>query len=95
MPQYASLIKVRDRDVQNVQELSTIWGDIRSEIEEFDAELVHSYAVLGDYDFIVIFEAVDSDEAFKAALTVERHGLDGQTMEVVPIEKFAELAGDI
>ena len=95
MPTYASLIKVRDRNVQNVQEMATIWGDIRSEIEEFDAKLLHSYAVLGDYDFIVIFEAADNDEAFKAALTVERHGLDGQTMEVVPIEKFADLASDI
>ncbi|WP_435335369.1 GYD domain-containing protein [Haloarchaeobius sp. TZWWS8] len=92
---YTSLVRVRERDVNNVQELATIWGEIRSEIEDFDATLEDTYAVLGDYDFIVIFEAAGRDEAFKVALAMERHGLDMQTMEVIPTDEFAELVTDI
>lgn len=92
---YMSLVKATDRNVQNIQELASIWGEIRTEVEAFDASLVDSYAVLGDYDFVVIFDAADSDTAFKAALTMERHGLDAQTMEVVSTDHFANLVEDV
>ncbi|WP_267642464.1 GYD domain-containing protein [Haloarchaeobius amylolyticus] len=95
MGTYTSLVSVRERDVNNVQELATLWGEIHTEIEDFDAELKDTYAVLGDYDFIVIFDAAGRDEAFKVALAMERHGLDMQTMEVVPTDDFAELVTDM
>ena len=95
MPTYTSLAKVRERDVQNVQDLASIWGELRTEIEDFDAELLDTYAVLGDYDFIVLFESADREEAFKVALAMERHGLDMQTMEVIHTDRFAELVEDI
>ncbi|WP_440988984.1 GYD domain-containing protein [Haloarchaeobius baliensis] len=95
MAQFISLVRVRDRDVNNVQELATIWGELKVEIEEFDATLEHTYAILGDYDFVVIFDANGRNEAFKVALAMERHGLDMQTMEAIPTSDFAELVTDI
>ncbi|WP_435317423.1 GYD domain-containing protein [Haloarchaeobius sp. TZWSO28] len=95
MGMYTSLVRVRDRDINNVQELATLWGEIHTEVEEYDATLEDTYAVLGDYDFIVIFDADGRDEAFKVALAMERHGLDMQTMEVIPTDEFAELVTDI
>lgn len=95
MPTYTSLAKVKERNVQNVQELASIWAELTAEVEDFDAELLDTYAVLGNYDFIVQFEAADSDEAFKVALAMERHGLDMQTMEVIPTDRFADLVEDV
>ncbi|WP_435361229.1 GYD domain-containing protein [Haloarchaeobius sp. DFWS5] len=95
MGTYTSLVEVRDRNVNNAQELATIWGQLRTEVEEFDAEIQDTYAVLGDYDFIVVFDAEGRDEAFKVSLAMERHGLDMQTMEVIPTDEFAELVTDI
>ncbi|MCT9095759.1 GYD domain-containing protein [Haloarchaeobius sp. HME9146] len=95
MGMYTSLVRVRDRDINNVQELASLWGEIHTEVEEYDATLEDTYAVLGDYDFIVIFDADGRDEAFKVALAMERHGLDMQTMEVIPTDDFAELVTDI
>ncbi len=77
MPTHASLIELEDRVVQNAQELVSIWGEIRTEFEGHDAELVDSYAVLGEHSFIVIFETDDREGGFKSALTLPRHGLDG------------------
>jgi len=95
MPTYTSLATVMERNVQNVQELASIWGELAAEVDDFDAELLDTYAVLGNYDFIVQFEASDRDEAFKVALAMERHGLDMQTMEVVPTDQFADLVEDV
>lgn len=95
MATYLSLAKVTGHTIQNVQELAAVWGDVASEVNQFDATLRDSYAVLGDYDFVLVFEAPDHDTAFKVALTMERHGLDMQTMEIIPTERFAELVEDI
>ncbi|SDQ54337.1 GYD domain-containing protein [Natronobacterium texcoconense] len=95
MNTYVSLIELTDRDVQNTQELVSIWGEIRTEFEEHEAELVDSYAILGEHDFLVVFKAGDRESAFKAALTLRRHGLDGQTMEAVETDEFADLVDEI
>ncbi|WP_323191946.1 GYD domain-containing protein [Halostella sp. PRR32] len=96
MPKYAAMTTVTDRDFQNVQELATLWGEIAAEIEtNHDAELKESYATLGEYDFIVIYDVEDQDDAFQVALSIERHGLDTQTMAIEDTDNFAELVDDI
>ena len=94
MATYASLVSV-ERDFQNLQELALIWQELESEMSDFDAELLDSYAVLGEFDFLAIFEAPDRDRAFQASLTLERNGLDMQTMEIVTTDHFASLVEDI
>jgi uncharacterized protein with GYD domain len=95
VPTDTSLATVTERNVQNVQELVSIWGELAAEVEDFDAELLDTDAVLGNDDFIVRVEADDRDEAFKVALAMERHGLDMQTMAVVPTDQFADRIEDV
>lgn len=94
MPTYASLVDVNDREFQNVQDLASLWGEIRTELERFDVGIEESYAVLGEHDFILILDAPDRDSAFRAAITVQGYGLDMQTMEVAPTDHFADLVAD-
>ena len=92
---YASLVTSDARDVQNAQELASIWGEIRNEVESYGCELVDSYAILGKHDFLIIFDAGDREGAFKTALTLRRHGLSAQTMELVDTDDFAHLVDEI
>lgn len=94
MPKYASLVTVDD-DFQNVQELASLWGDVRTELESLNAELENTYAMLGEYDFLVIMDVPDRESAYQVALTMEGHGLDMQTMEIVPTDEFANLVEDL
>jgi uncharacterized protein with GYD domain len=96
MPTWISLVEVTDAEFQNLQELTSIWGDIRMEVEEAvpDIEITDTYALLGRYDFLLVFEAPDRDGVFELSLAVERQGLDMTTMEGVPIEHFADLVAD-
>ena len=95
MGTYASLVDVDDRDVQNAQELSSIWGEIRTEFQDHEAEVLDSYAILGRHDFLVVFDAADRESAFKSALTLRRHGLSAQTMEIVDTDDFANLVDEV
>ena len=95
MPTYMSLIQLGDRDVQNAQELASIWGEVATAFDGHNAELVDSYAILGQHDFLVIFEADDTEAGFKCALTLRRHGLEAQTMELVDTDDFSLLVDEI
>lgn len=92
MPTYATLVDLDNREVQNAQELASIWGEIRTEFETHGAELRDAYAALGEFDFLVVF---DNEAAFKSALTLHRHGLEGKTMEVVPTEDFSQVVDEV
>ena len=96
MPTWIALVEVTDAQFQNIQELTSIWGDIRLEAEELnsEAEIINTYALLGQYDFLLVFGAPDRNSAFEFSLAVERQGLDMTTMEGVPIEPFASLVAD-
>ena len=95
MGTYASFIDVDDRTVQNAQELASIWGEVRTELEGHEVELLDSYAILGANDFLVIFDAPDREAAFKAALTLHRHGLECETVPLVDTDDFSHLVDEI
>jgi hypothetical protein len=40
-------------------------------------------------------DAPDRDAAFQAGIALERHGLDGQTMEIRPTEELAHVVDDV
>lgn len=95
MGEYSALVDVADANVQNVQEFASVWGDIRQDIEECGGELQDAYAMLGEHDFLVLFEDEDHEAALQIALSVERYGLDTQTMEIIPVDRFGAIVDDI
>jgi len=94
MAEYLVQVKL-DQHVQNAQELAGLWGDLREKLEEFDVEGVRSYAVLGDVDFVLIVDAPDRDAAARAAITIGSYGFSTETNEIIPIEEFSDLVGDV
>ena len=92
---FVSLVDVDDADAQNVQELASIWGRIENELQNLDVEVQESAALLGSTDFLVVFEAPSTDEAFQADVVLERHGLDVQTNQMVSTGEFAALVEDL
>ncbi|WP_053947278.1 GYD domain-containing protein [Halolamina sediminis] len=95
MGTYMALVDVTDETVQNVQDLATVWADLTGDIETLGGELVDAYAILGEHDYLVIFEADGRDEAFQTSVSIERYGLDTQTMELIPVDDLGELVQDI
>ncbi|PCR91796.1 GYD domain-containing protein [Natrinema ejinorense] len=95
MPTYATLVDLADRDIQNVQEFASIWGEIRTEFEEHGARLRDSYATLGEHDFLIVFETDDNEAAFKSAVTLHRHGLEGETMEMVNTDDISQFVDEV
>lgn len=57
---------------------------------------IASYALLGAYDFMHIFEAPDAATAAKVALLANRFGVSlTQTLTAIPFSEFKEIAEDV
>lgn len=93
MGTYVSIAKIRGQ-IQSPQKLRSIWSEIQVDIQETGAEIEQGYAILGEYDFLFIFSAPDRNTAYKASLAFGTQGLDMQTMEILPIEDFAQLVSE-
>ena len=71
-----------------------MWGDIESECEEAGVTVEHSFASLGQFDFLVILDAPSRDHMLRSSLIMARYGLDVQTLSIVPTEEFADIVQD-
>lgn len=95
MPTYAALVDVREDEVQNLQRLATVWTEVEADVEELGGELADAYALLGRHDYLLLLEMPSRAEALQAALTVERHGLDMETLEAVPVSELGSLVEEL
>ncbi|ADQ66761.1 GYD domain-containing protein [Halogeometricum borinquense] len=95
MPTYITHVDVDGDEYQNPQELASIWGSIREDVRQLGGEILDTHVVLGPYDFDVRFEVSDDWEAFQVTQVIERHGLDTETMQALPIERLGEVVEDV
>jgi uncharacterized protein with GYD domain len=94
MSTYMALVDVNEPEIRNAQELATIWAEIREDLDQVGGSLEDAYAILGEHDFLVLFEADGRDEAIQASIGMERYGLDTQTMEIMNVENLGRLVED-
>lgn len=95
MPTYMILADVNEEEFQNPQDLTTVWGDVAADVEEIGGELRESYAVMGGYDFVLILEVDDTEDALQVAVAAERYGVDTETMQLFPVEQFSQIVDDV
>ncbi|MGB9963866.1 GYD domain-containing protein [Halobacterium sp. CBA1126] len=95
MPTYAAIANIETGQFQNAQELSAIWGDVRTDLEAQDCTLEDAYVLLGERDVLLIFDAPDREAALQASIAAERYGINMQTMEAMDVEKLGDLVEDL
>lgn len=94
MPTYVAIAEVEVGEFQNVQELASIWGDVRTDLEERDVFLEDAYVLLGDKDVLMILDAPSRESALEASIAAERYGISLQTMEAMNVDRLGEIVND-
>lgn len=95
MATYICQVDVTEGEFQNPHEFVAVWGDIRDDVERLGGEISNTFAVLGDYDFHLILQVPDDETAFQATQVIERHGLDTETSQAIPLDRLGELVDDV
>lgn len=95
MATYVVLATVDSTQFQNPQELVSIWGEIKNDVENLGGELLDSHALMGQYDFFLTYELPDDEAAIQVAIAIERYGLDTHSMRAISTDRLGELVDDV
>lgn len=61
-----------------------------------DVKFVEHYALLGQYDFLDIYEAPDEETAAKVSMISREHGaLEAQSLTAIPYKRYIELIDEL
>ncbi len=94
MATFILLSKISLRSPGEIRALSAMDREFEQRLREECPEVrrIASYALLGEYDFLHIFEAPDAKSAAKVALLANIFGHSTtQTLTAIPFEEFREI----
>lgn len=61
-----------------------------------EVKFIDHYALLGQYDFLDIFEAPDAESAAKVSMISQKNGaLQAESWSAIPYKRFVELTKEI
>ncbi|HSL89748.1 MAG TPA: GYD domain-containing protein [Ignavibacteriaceae bacterium] len=83
------------RQIKDRAKLGRAWLD---QVKEKcpDVQFISHYALLGEYDFIDIYEAPDEETAAKVSMISLSNGaFQAQSLIAIPYKRFLELTEDI
>lgn len=98
MPTFVLLSKVSSKGASQVKSLVETDKEFEAQLKKQcpGAKRVASYALLGPYDFLHIFEATDAREAAKIALLANSFGVAStQTFTAIPFAEFQEIVEEL
>jgi uncharacterized protein with GYD domain len=98
MTTFVLLSKVSTAAAGQVSDLAEMDQEFDQQLRESLPEVkrIASYALLGAYDFMHIFEAPNAVTAAKVALLANRFGVSAtQTLTAIPFSEFKQLAEDV
>lgn len=98
MTTFVLLCKISLEGARHVQSLAQMDQEFEQQLEERfpGVERIASYALLGAYDFLHIFEAPDAKIAARVALLANTFGVAStETLTAIPFEEFREMLSDV
>ncbi len=88
---FVALGKLTDQGLKNLESMGIRHKKAVKNAEKRGVKILGSYALLGQYDFLVLLEAPDAKTAAYVLTKEAEHGnVRYQTMPALPMEEFAE-----
>lgn len=98
MQTYILLTKLSPEVSKKMKDRSKIGHSWLDHVKEKcpQVKFVAHYAILGQYDFIDIYEAPDVETAAKVSMISQANGaLHAESLAAIPYKRFLELTGEI
>ena len=98
MTTFVLLSKISLEGAKHIRSLGQMDQEFQKQLEQRfpDVRRLASYALLGAYDFLHIFEAPDAKIAAKVALLASAFGVSTtETMTAIPFDEFREMLDEV
>jgi uncharacterized protein with GYD domain len=89
MPIYILLSRLSQQGVQTIQSNPARLKEVNSDVEELGAKVIHQWATLGQFDFVIVVEAPDSETIAKVSVALGARGSTRiETLPALTIDDF-------
>jgi len=98
MTTFVLLSKISLEGARHVRSLAQMDQEFQQRLEEQlpQVQRIASYALLGAYDFLHIFEAPDAKLAAKVAIMANSFGVAStETLTAIPFDEFREMLDEV
>ena len=98
MQTYILLTKLSPDVTRNMKDRAKIGRTWMDQVKEKcpEVKFLSHYALLGQYDFLDIYEAPDEEVAAKVSMISQQNGaLSAQSLIAIPYKRFLELTAEI
>ena len=98
MTTFVLLSKISLEGARHIQSLAEMDKEFQRQLEKRfpGVKRIASYALLGGYDFLHLFEATDAKIAARVALLANSFGVAStETLTAIPFEEFHEILEDV
>jgi uncharacterized protein with GYD domain len=91
MPTYIMLTNLTSEGVQTLKNNPSRVAEVNKEVEQLGVKVKDQWAVLGQFDFITVVEAPDSETMAKVSVELGSRGtMSSQTLAAIPSEDLAK-----
>jgi uncharacterized protein with GYD domain len=98
MPTYILLTKLSPEVLAQMKERARLGRSWLDQVKKKcpDVKFIAHYAILGQYDFLDIYEAPDEETAAKVSMIGQANGaFHAESLLAIPYKRFLELIKDI
>lgn len=98
MKTFILLTKLSPEVSKKVSERASIGHLWFEEVKEKcpEVKFISHYAILGEFDFLDIYEAPDEETATKVSLISRKHGaFEARSLTAIPYKKFIKISEDL
>jgi uncharacterized protein with GYD domain len=90
MPTFVMLTNLTADGVRTLKNNPNRVQEVNKEVEQLGAKVINQWATLGQYDFITIVEAADSETMAKVSVELGSRGtMTSQTLPAIPADDLA------
>jgi uncharacterized protein with GYD domain len=91
MPDYIMLTNLTSEGVQTLKNNPSRVQEVNKEVEQLGVKVKEQWATLGQYDFITVVEAPDTQTMAKVSVELGSRGtMSSQTLAALPADELAK-----
>ena len=92
MPTYVTLLNYTDQGIRNAKASPERQQQAEVRLQQLGGRFIGHYLTMGDYDFVLVWEAPDDETAARYMLTLGSSGnVRTKTLKAFPQEQFQDI----
>jgi uncharacterized protein with GYD domain len=94
MPIYVMLSRLSQQGVQTLKANPDRLREVNRDVEELGAKVLHQWATLGEFDFVNVVEAPDTETVARVSVALAARGSTRiETLPALTIDQFIQTLG--